>query len=56
LESATTCPGQVSGGTALCVNPNFYDVLLPIAMDQREILSDYDAEAQRLAVLPMVRP
>jgi hypothetical protein len=48
-------PVYITGGNFATGNPAFMDILLPEAVDQVEVLGDYDADSGRLAVVPMVR-
>lgn len=46
----------ISGGNDRHGNPAFIDVLLPPDVDQRRLLSAYDAASRQLVIVPMVGP
>jgi carbohydrate-binding DOMON domain-containing protein len=47
-------PGLISGGNYDHSNPAFIDILLPENIDQSGMLSDYDSEKGKLAIIKMV--
>ena len=44
----------IGGGNYDHLNPAFMDILLPAGKNQTEILSNYNADTDKLAVVPMV--
>jgi len=42
------------GGTDFLFSPNVYDILTPPGMEQERVLSDYNIEKKKFAVLPLI--